>query len=113
VADNDREQDVGRSHHRRPAPASDELLERYHDAMRAELEETLEELRPALEQLGMDGKAERLKPKLEVRVALWQLAHRLAKELAEAPDPIRPPAPAVPVVSPKREAPRLTAADRK
>jgi hypothetical protein len=113
---NDREHDVGRSHHRRPdlAPAIDELLERYRDAMRAELEETLEELRPAREQLGFDGSAERLKPKLEVRRVLWELAHRLARELASSPEPADPGPPApVPRVDPKRGAPRLRAADRR
>jgi hypothetical protein len=113
----DRPQDVGREHRRRggPSPETEELLERYRAAMRAELDDLLGEIRPAGGQLTLEGGAAR--PALEQRRALWDLAIKLGRELAAAPEPIAPggsePA-AVPGPRKRsRPAPRLTVAQRR
>jgi hypothetical protein len=105
----DREQDVGRRHRRTGEP--EPILERYRDAMRAELADLLDELRPATGQLTIAGDIER--PKLEQRRALWDLAVKLGRELAGMPAADPPPTQLAAVVSPKRAAPRLTAAARR
>jgi len=107
----DREQDVGRRH-RRQLGEPDLILDRYRDAMRAELADLLDELRPATGQLTIAGDIER--PKLEQRRALWDLAVKLGRELAGMPaaDPGPAPLAAVPA-APKRTAPRLKAAARR
>lgn len=115
--DGDRAQDVGRSHKRAGAPAPETLaiLERYREAMRAELVDTLDEIRPAAEQLGLDGSTRPIRPKLETRRELWDLAIKLGREIERAPElpysgdpgPGSAPAPT------SRRAPRLTAAQRR
>jgi hypothetical protein len=118
----DRPQDVGREHHRRggPSPETEELLERYRAAMRAELEDLLGEIRPASGQLGaFDGDAPKpARPSLEGRRALWDLAIKIGRELAAAPEPIGAPSGSEPAAVPgprkrSRSAPRLTVAQRK
>ena len=114
-----REQDVGRSHrrHRAPSPETAELLERYQAAMRAELEDVLAEIRPAVGQLTITGAVQR--PALEQRRALWDLAIKLGRELgsaivetAGAPDALKPAS--VPGSSRRsRQAPRLTVRQRR
>lgn len=102
----DRPQDVGRSHKRgrAPDPEAEAVLERYRAAMRAELDDTLAEIRPATGQLGFDGAVER--PSLERRRALWDLAVKLGRELGNAPlDAGWTGEPAEPgIVSPLRDA---------
>lgn len=114
----DRPQDVGRSHRRAPgiAPETAELLERYRDAMRAELADTLTEIRPGTGQLTIAGDVER--PKLDVRIQLWNLAIKLGRELAGGPTGDAgidgPPAAMAPAVIPRRRpAPRLKARERR
>jgi len=115
----DREQDVGRSHRRRsvPAPETAELLERYQASMRAELEDLLAEIRPAVGQLTIDGGVTR--PTLEQRRALWDLAIKLGRELGgaivEQTAPSAAPGTArVPASSRRaRPAPRLTVRQRR
>lgn len=108
----DRPQDVERTHRRRgaPAPATVELLERYHGAMRAELEDLLTEIRPSSGQLTIAGDVER--PTLDRRKALWDLAVKLGRELDGAADPAPAPGTAA-ASSPARRAPRLTPAQRR
>jgi hypothetical protein len=116
VSEGDRPQDVGRSHKRaRPAagPETEEILERYRDAMRAELGDVLEELRPPREQLTMDGGAERMRPPLPDRLKLWDLAIKLGRELANGEElGWAPEAPAPAAMGPGT-APRLTARERR
>jgi hypothetical protein len=92
LTDGDRAQDVGRSHKRRgtPAPETELLLERYRAAMRRELAGLLAELEPAevLTQASIDGTAD--KPVglgLVARRERWELAIKLARELAGAIEP--------------------------
>jgi hypothetical protein len=123
--ENARPQDVGRSHHRSattPAPATIEVLERYREAMRAELGDVLEELRPPAAQLTLAGSAERLRPPLAERLKLWDLAIKLGRELA-APAPGGDPDPGAELeagpaaTGPRRsrrdQAPRLSARERR
>src|SRR5262245_48382630 len=115
-ANGDRPQDVGRSHKRAGelAPETAELLEAYRAAMRAELAELLEEIRPATGQQGFDGTLAR--PKLEERRALWDLGIKLARELAAGADAgLAGPTPAADptMIQPRRQAPRLSARDRR
>jgi hypothetical protein len=114
----DRPQDVGRSHHRQGGPSveTEELLERYRSAMRSELDDLLEEIRPASGQLTIDGAPAR--PSLDGRRALWDLAIKLGRELAAAPEPIvGAPGGSEPAATPARRrarpAPRLTVAQRR
>lgn len=113
----DRPQDVGRSHHGRrrsePAPATAEVLERYRTAMRDELGELLEELRPAREQLTMLGAPERLKPALAERLKLWDLAIKLGRELGTGEELPAAGAPAPRPIDARSPAPRLTARQRR
>lgn len=118
MVENDRPQDVGRSHKRRGAPAveTEALLERYRAAMRSELSDLLEEIRPGAGQLTIDGAVDR--PTLEKRRALWDLAIKLGRELAGAPEPmIGAPGGSEPAPTPDRRrarpAPRLTVAQRR
>ena len=82
-----RPQDVARPHRRTrgtPQPETERLLERYRAAMRAELEDLLEEIRPAPAdsgQIELGGEIPRARPKLEERRALWDLAIKLGREL--------------------------------
>jgi hypothetical protein len=117
----DRPQDAGRAHRRRGdlSPETDALLDRYRDAMRRELGGLLEELEPAevLTQASIDGTADRpIGLGLVARRERWELAIKLARELAGGAD-AEPPAPAddgksrrAPV---RARAPRLTARERK
>jgi hypothetical protein len=114
-----RPQDVGRPHRRTapgPSPESVAILERYRAAMRLELGELLEELRPERAQLGIDGAETRLRPALPDRVKLWDLAIKIGRELAapgaehELEDA---PAPATSTTPRSRQAPRLSARDRR
>jgi hypothetical protein len=107
----DRPQDVGRSHARRGSvgPETDAVLDTYRAAMRAELRETLIELRPHLGQQTFTG--EIAKPALADRLRLWDLAIKLARELAGGAD-VEPDAPAAPARSPARP-PKLTARERR
>jgi hypothetical protein len=115
----DRPQDVGRAHKRRAIPAveTEVLLDRYRATMRAELGDLLAEIRPSVGQLTMTGGVERLP--LDRRRALWDLAIKLGRELAGAPEPIAAPAgqAAAAAVRPttrrRRPAPRLTVAQRR
>lgn len=116
---NDRPQDVGRPHRRaRPGPDVETaaVLDRYRRAMRDELGDTLDELRPAKgDQLTLGGIPERIRPQLAERVKLWDLAIKLGRELANGGDEL--PAElgdVAPTVSPLRSsAPKLTAAQRR
>lgn len=108
-----RPQDVGRSHKRRglPSPESLALLERYRAALRAELGETLAELRPDAAGEGL-GLVARAKPALPQRLKLWDLALKLARELGADTDlPPRPTDPA-PAGATRGSAPKLTRRDR-
>lgn len=112
----DRPQDVGRRHRKTAAPSieTEAILERYRAAMRLELGDLLDEIRPSSGQLTIDGAIER--PTLERRRALWDLAIKLGRELGAAPDPIAP-AELEPAEGrgPRRArpAPRLTVAARR
>jgi len=102
----DRPQDAGRKHTRRgiPSAATLELLERYRNALRAELSETIAELRPE----GARGK-----PALASRLKLWDLALKLARELGSGSDVTAPPSQvAAPSDATRGRAPRLTRRDR-
>lgn len=117
MSDGDRPQDVGRSHARRraaPDAATAAMLDRYRAAMLDELGDTLDELRPGREQLTLDGGAQRIRPQLADRVKLWDLAIKLGRELAAAPDEL-PPEPGDTAAVPARRsrAPRLSAKDRR
>lgn len=76
----DRPQDVGRRHTRRGSPSVEtiELLERYRAAMRVELAGLLEELGAAGQLSAFDVH----RPPLDKRRAIWDLAVKLARELA-------------------------------
>ena len=111
-----RPQDVGRPHRRRLGEVSPEvasILERYRGAMRDELGDVLEELRPDKVQTVMIGGDVRLKPALADRLRLWDLAIKLGREL-NAPGAEEPP-PDLPAPTGRRpaRAPRLSARDRK
>ena len=116
----DRPQDVGRSHHRQGGPSveTELLLERYRAEMRLELADLLLEIRPATGQLGAFGEtAAPVRPGLDARRALWDLAIKLGRELAAAPEPIAPSGSEVASVPDSRRrsrsAPRLTVAQRR
>jgi hypothetical protein len=113
----DRPQDVGRSHHGRrrsePAPATAEVLEAYRVAMRDELGELLEELRPDRVQMVMLGQDVRLKPALAERVKLWDLAIKLGRELGAGEELPAAGTIAPPPVDARSPAPRLTARARR
>lgn len=117
MSDGDREQDVERRHRRRPTPSveTEELLDRYRAAMRAELDDLLEEIRPATGQLGaFDGAVTR--PPLDDRRPRWDLAIKLARELAGSPSEplqVEPTRGADPRAARQRPAPRLTVAARR
>jgi hypothetical protein len=111
----DRPQDVGRKHRRRPPSTveTEAILERYRAEMRLELADLLDEIRPAVGQLTIDGAVGR--PPLERRRALWDLGIKLGRELGAAPDPIAP-ADLEPELAARRRArpaPRLTVAARR
>jgi hypothetical protein len=131
----DRPVDAGRAHRRRGdlSPETDELLTRYRTAMRRELAGILDELEPAPVpepepanvQTTWDGSAERPIPQVLATAGLglvarrerWELAIKLARELAGGAD-ADPPAQAgagesrrAPVRAPR--APRLSARERK
>jgi hypothetical protein len=85
--------------------------------MRAELGDLLEELRPDLAQLGMDGAATRIRPAIADRVKLWDLAVKLGRELAApgAADLDPEPEPPASTSSSRRarQAPRISARERR
>jgi len=98
VAADGRPQDQGRRHRRAadpdPEPATATLLERYHAAMRAELVGLLDELEPkdpapTLELGGVKPAPVRLS--IAERTKRWDLATKLARELATAIDAPRAP----------------------
>ena len=112
----DRPQDVGRRHRKGfgPSVETEAILDRYRAAMRLELDDLLGEIRPASGQLTIDGEIER--PALDRRRALWDLAIKLGRELAGAPDPVAPPElepHAGPSARRAGAAPRLTVAARR
>lgn len=111
--DTARPQDVGRSHRRRgiPSPESLALLERYRQALRDELGETLSELRPGAGTDGL-GLVAKGKPALTQRLKLWDLALKLARELGADTD--LPPRPTYdgPPDATRGRAPRLTRRDK-
>jgi hypothetical protein len=114
----DRPQDAGRAHRRRGelSTETDELLGRYRAAMRAELAGVLTELEGAggLTQASLDGTADRPVLGLVARRERWELAIKLARELAGGAD-VEPPAPADAGASRRApaRAPRLSARDRR
>ena len=115
--DTDRPQDVGRAHRKAgaPGPETARILEAYRNAMRAELEDTLAELRPEAGQLTIAGGVKR--PELAERVKLWNLAIVLARELGSsvdipAPEPGATVAGDRPSGATRGRAPRLTKRDR-
>ena len=116
-----RPQDVGRPHRRRapgPAPETVAILELYRAAMRAELGDVLEELRPDRAQLTIGGGEERMRPALPDRLRLWDLAIKIGRELnAPGDHELEPDPPATSTSSspsPRRtRAPRLSAKDRR
>lgn len=87
---NARPQDVGRAHRRsRPglAPETAAILERYRSAMRAELGDLLEELRPppaGEAPIVFGAPPPRARPPLPDRLRLWELAIKLGRELGAA-----------------------------
>lgn len=90
--DTARPQDAGRSHKRRGRPSAETstLLAAYQEAMRTELRATLTEIEgvdppPSLELT--DEPPGKVRPKLEVRVRLWDLAIKLGRELGTEVDP--------------------------
>jgi hypothetical protein len=91
------------------------VLELYRAAMREELGEVLEELRPSREQLTMLGDVERLKPALAERLKLWDLAIKLGRELGSGEvDRAAPPgALGAPPIDARTPAPRLSARQRR
>lgn len=113
----DRPQDAGRAHRRTkagPSPESDEVLERYRAAMRAELDDVLGEVRPAGAQLTLEGSSERIRPPLADRLKLWDLAIKLGRELANGEDWSEPPPPPPTRTSGRAGgAPKLTARERR
>jgi hypothetical protein len=104
--ESDRPQDAGRRHARRGIPSAEslELLERYRTALRDELGETLTELRPA----------KGARPALAQRLKLWDLALKLARELAAGSDvPSIGPRPVAAAPDETRgRAPKLTRRER-
>jgi hypothetical protein len=117
----DRPQDAGRAHRRRGdlSPETDELLARYRDAMRRELAGILDELEPAevLVQQSIDGTSDRpVSLGLVARRERWELAIKLARELAGGADaePSPPPDDGKSRRAPvQARAPRLTARERR
>jgi hypothetical protein len=119
--DTARPQDVGRRHRRTapgPAPETVAILERYREALRLELADVLEELRPDRAQLTIAGGETRLRPALAERLKLWDLAIKIGRELSapgaeheleDAPAPSTSSSP-----SPRStRAPHLSAKDRR
>lgn len=86
----DRPQDAGRRHRRtgNPSPETRLLLGRYQGAMRAELEALLAEIapRPPEPGLGLVQDAPK-RPPIRDRIALWDLAIKLGRELGAEIDP--------------------------
>lgn len=117
MTDNDRPQDVARPHTRRasPAPETLELLGRYREVMRAELEDLLAEVRPGLEQTAAFGAPAPIRPALADRIKLWDLAIKLGRELGGAIEEAPPPASSSPTPAGRRaaRAPRLSARERR
>lgn len=97
-----RPQDQGRRHRRRgtPSAATASLLADYHAAMRAELRACLGELGGAATENGLGlVPAVVVRPPLRERMALWDLAIKLGRELGSEVDATPPagdegPAPA-------------------
>ena len=87
--DGTRPQDAGRRHARKgaPSPASAALLERYQDAMRAELGDVLGEIRGTESPAGLLDGPVTVRPPLKDRAALWDLAIKLGRELGASIDP--------------------------
>jgi hypothetical protein len=83
--ENDRPQDVGRRHRRKAAPgaATTALLDRYQEALRAELAWILDVLKP---QDGLVGTAVR-EGSVAERTRRWDLAMKIARELGGEIDP--------------------------
>lgn len=87
--DNDRPQDVGRRHSRKPKGGEDDpLLIRYQRTMRLELTDLLDALQPVPQDQGL-GMVEvpPKRPSLADRAKIWDLAIKLGRELGSAIDP--------------------------
>ena len=115
----DRPQDVGRRHRATigaPTPETAALLDRYRAAMRAELETLLETVGARRAGLIPEVPGELVVPLAE-RIRLWDLAIKLGRELAapgaggELEDPAA--GPSTPSTSRPRQAPRLSARERR
>ena len=110
MTDNDRPQDVGRSHSRkRKGGAADQaLVTRYYASMRSWLTMLLDTLEGEPQPDGLHGPVPRKMPSTTEAGRLWDLATKLARELGAeliaGPDDAPPPAPA-------RTAPRARRAD--
>jgi hypothetical protein len=112
TAEGGRPQDQGRTHRRRGrhSPETTALLGDYQAAMRAELRAVLGELEgvdppPGLD---LDGKPpERQRPKLDVRMKLWDLAIKVGRELGAAIDADPPATDGKPQTTPKRSRARV------
>lgn len=76
--------------------ADAQLVARYRDVLRAELEDTLSELRPAAADPGMFGMPPASRPALSERVQLVGLAERIVRALAIDPADDTPAPVAVP-----------------
>ena len=98
MSDNDRPQDVGRSHERkRKGGEDDPLLVRYQATMRAELGDLLDSLAPIEQDEGLGlVKMPPKRPPLSERTKIWDLAIKLGKELGSAIDPRPMDAPLTP-----------------
>jgi hypothetical protein len=105
--DGARPQDVGRSRKRKgaPSPATQALIDRYQESMRAELAALLDELKGSPPPPGIlaDVEAVIVRPPLKDRAALWDLAIKLGRELGSAIDAT--PAPAIVGPGRRRRAP--------
>lgn len=90
MTDNDRPQDVGRSHARRgaPSPETTALLADYQAAMRTELRAVLTELEGQRQPAGLlpDTEPPMIRPTLPDRMRLWDLAIKIGRELGSAID---------------------------
>lgn len=92
TSDNDRPQDVGRSHGRKGSRGSDDpLLARYQTVLRAELVRLLDDLEATTAALG-GGTVLRYE-KMRDREERVELAAKIAKELGSAIDPGPGPGP--------------------
>lgn len=86
MTDNDRPQDVGRRHSRKPRGGdADPILARYQTVLRVELVRLLDELEATVNGLG--GTTMLAYDKLRDRAERVELASKIARELGSAIDP--------------------------